>query len=190
MADWDERYRSVEYASLEPNPLLDKAIKGISPGRALDLACGAGRHALVLAEAGWNVTGVDRSSVGIDVLRSRARERNLNIDARVVDLEQDEFTFAQNSYDLICDFYYLQRELFPRIRTTLKPGGIFIAAIHFADDATKDDPVNHPYMLDAGELKSYFSDWEIIHYHETGDIDTDAGQHDKRTAELIARRPH
>lgn len=189
MADWDERYRLGDYSSLEPNPLLARAIDGVAGGRALDLACGAGRHTLVLAEAGWTVTAVDRSSVGIELLRSRARDRGLKIDARVLDLEKGELAFETDAYDLICDFYYLQRDLFPRIRTSLKQGGFFVAAIHFADDISKDDPSHHPYMLDAGELMSYFAAWEILHYHETGDVDTDAGQHHNRTAELIARRP-
>jgi SAM-dependent methyltransferase len=189
MADWDERYRAGTYASLEPNPLLPRTLRDLKPGAALDLACGAGRHSLVLAEHGWSVTAVDSSVVGIDLLRNRAAERDLAIDARVVDLERGEFKFEPDTYDLICDFYYLQRELFPSIRTSIKPGGVLLAAIHFADDASRDDPSHHPYMLDAGELRTYFRDWEIIHYHETHDTDTDAGQHHKRTAELIARRP-
>lgn len=189
MADWDERYRSGNYASLEPNPLLLPTVRNLTPGVALDLACGAGRHALVLAELGWTVTAIDSSSVGIDLVQVRSAERGLVVDARVVDLECGEFKFEPDAYDLICDFYYLQRDLFPLIRRSIKPGGTVIAAIHFVDDSSSDDPGNHPYMLEAGELRTFFPDWEILHYHETGDIDTDAGQHHKRTAELVARRP-
>lgn len=189
MADWNERYSSGDYASLEPHPLLLRSVRDLPPGAALDLACGAGRHALALAKLGWTITAVDSSRVGIDLVRSRAAEQELSVDARVVDLERGSFEFRPDAYDLICDLYYLQRDLFPLIRTAVKPGGTVIAAIHFVDDASRDDPGNHPYMLEAGELRTFFRDWEILRYYETSEIDTDAGQHHKRTAELVARRP-
>src|SRR3712207_776381 len=96
---WDERYGRGEYASEEPNPLLARAVdefaRGLLEGarrpRALDVACGAGRHALVLAERGFEVTAVDASRVGVELALRRARERRLSIDARVADLERGEF---------------------------------------------------------------------------------------------------
>lgn len=189
MVDWDERYRSGEYASLTPSALLRRAIDGVKPGMALDLACGAGRHAIHLVENGWQVTAVDSSAVGIELLRVRARERDHSIDARVVDLEKDEFDWVPNAYDLICDLYYLQVDLFPKICRSLKPGGLFVAAIHLADHDPSSEGTTHRFVLESGELRGYFEDWEILHYRETVGIDTDAGQHHRRTAELIARNP-
>ncbi|MEO6392764.1 MAG: methyltransferase domain-containing protein [Pyrinomonadaceae bacterium] len=189
MADWDERYRSGEYANLVPSELLSRAISGVATGAALDLACGAGRHALYLAENGWRVTAVDSSVVGVDLLRTRARERDLSIDAWVTDLEQGEFDWAPHTYDLICDLYYLQLDLFPKIRISLKPGGLFVAAIHLAGPDRSLDNTGHRFVLESGELLEYFNDWEILHYYETKDIDTDAGQHHRPTSELIARYP-
>ena len=71
MADWDERYRRGEHATPEPHTLLVRAMETLAPGRALDLACGAGRHALFLAERGWEVIAVDASRVAIET-NSRA----------------------------------------------------------------------------------------------------------------------
>ncbi len=87
MPDWDKRYRNGEHATKEPSPLLRTAIKSLKPGRALDVACGVGRHAIFLAEHGWQVVAVDASRVGIEVLQQRAREAGLTVEARVADLE-------------------------------------------------------------------------------------------------------
>jgi SAM-dependent methyltransferase len=188
MADWDERYRRGEHASLEPNHLLVRAAaESQTAGRALDLACGAGRHALLLARRGWRVTAVDRSGVGIEIMRERARAAGLSIDARPLDLERGEFRIEPETYDLICDFYYLQRDLWPQIRAGLRRDGTFVAAIHLADAGNETG--NPSFLLQPGELRSEFSDWQILHYHETEREDADAGRHHRRTAELIARRP-
>ena len=75
LADWNERYSRGEHIISEPMPLLVSTISGLKPGRALDVACGVGRHAIFLAERGWQVTAVDASSVGIELARAAARER-------------------------------------------------------------------------------------------------------------------
>jgi len=217
MPDWDERYRSGEHTTKELSPLLIKIIKELQPGRALDLACGVGRHAICLAEHGWRVTAVDSSRVGIEILQQRAREAStrkrsarteagcpagqvrwdgraagsqtsclLEIDARVADLEKGEFQIEPAAYDLICDFYYLQRDLFPTIRAGVKPGGTFVAAIHLNDGNPAAKPHNPAFLLDPGELKALFSDWEITYYHEGP---SDEGGHHHDTAYLVARKP-
>ena len=193
MADWDERYGRGDYASLEPSHLLVRFVADYAeqftgtPRRALDLACGAGRHALYLAAHGWHVTAVDNSRVGIELTRTRARERGLSLDARVADLERGEFRVAPAAYELICDFYYLQRDLFPSFRAGLQTGGAVIAAIHIADEHSEPH-MNPAYLLQPGELRTLFAGWRVVHYHETAADDPDAGQHHHRTAEIIAFR--
>jgi SAM-dependent methyltransferase len=205
MPDWDQRYRNGEHTSKEPAPLLIKAIKDLKPGRALDLACGVGRHAIYLAQHGWQVTAVDSSRVGIEILRQRARSARegnagvpvptrrdsyasclLEIDAVVADLESGEFQIEPTTYDLICDFYYLQRDLFSSIRAGVKPGGAFVAAIHLNDGNLEAKPHNPAFLLEPGELKTLFSDWEITYYREGP---SDEGGHHHDTAYLIARKP-
>jgi len=193
-ADWDERYRRGDYAPLEPSPLLVRAV-GLTEsvrgagGRALDLACGAGRHALFLAARGFRVTAVDASRAGIKLTRRRARERGLEVNARVADLERGEFEIEPAGYDLVCDFYYLQRDLFPALRAGVRPVGLFVAAIHLADGGPQARPMNPDFLLQPGELRAEFDGWEILHYHETAGHDADAGQHSRRSAELIAKKP-
>jgi 2-polyprenyl-3-methyl-5-hydroxy-6-metoxy-1,4-benzoquinol methylase len=82
---WDERYRSsqrpAEDLEAAPNPLLIETAQRLTPGKALDLACGTGRNALWLAEHGWSVTAVDGSPAAIEILRQRASEKGIPVDA-------------------------------------------------------------------------------------------------------------
>lgn len=188
MADWDERYRQGSHATLEPNPLLARALEGLPAGRALDVACGAGRHALLLARHGWSVVAVDSSRVGIEITRERARECGVEVEARVADLERGEFEIEAEGYDLICDFYYLQRDLWPQVRAGVRRGGRVVAAIHLKDEEGADEGRNPDFLLQPGELRAEFAAWEILHYHETALTDADAGEHHRRTAEIIARK--
>ena len=68
---WDERYRDVATINKQPAATLIRALAvwNNPPGDALDLACGAGRHSLYLANAGWHVTAVDASETALDLIR-------------------------------------------------------------------------------------------------------------------------
>jgi 2-polyprenyl-3-methyl-5-hydroxy-6-metoxy-1,4-benzoquinol methylase len=85
---WDERYRSgrAEERETKPNPLMVQTCSKLAPGKALDLACGAGRNAMWLAERGWSVTAVDGAPTAIEILRRRASEGGVAVDARIFDL--------------------------------------------------------------------------------------------------------
>lgn len=188
MADWDERYRAGEHATAEPSRLLVSVAEALKPGRALDVACGAGRHSIFLAQRGWNVTAVDSSEVGIEITNQRAAELDLSVETIVADLERGEFEIEANAYDLVCDFYYLQRDLFPRLLAGVRPGGLFVAAIHMVDDSPGVKPMNPEFLLEPGDLRELLRGWKIEHYHETEGHDDDPGQHTRRTAEIVARR--
>src|SRR5579859_6861959 len=108
---WDERYRSEDLEA-PPTALLVDTAQRLPAGKALDLACGTGRNALWLAEHGWSVTAVDGAPAAIEILRQRAAERALQVDARVADLESGEYRIEPSTWDLIAISYYLQRDLF------------------------------------------------------------------------------
>ena len=184
MSEWDQRYSSGKYSSAEPHKLLKEIVSKLRPGNALDLACGAGRNSLFLAEHGWQVTAVDNSAVGVEIARSRAEEKALDINFIVADLEKGEFAIEPSAYDLVCDFYYLQRDLFAKMKEGVRSGGLIISTVHIHGDGEE----HGRFDLGEGELRKIFSEMEILHYHETSSADTDAGDHHRRTAELIARR--
>ena len=153
----------------DPSPLLVEVAGLLPPGRALDLACGTGRHTLHLARLGWQVTAVDICPDNIRRLHAAA-EPELTIEARVADLEKHEFIIEPNAYDLICDFHYLQRDLFPHIREGVRPGGAVAAAIHLTGR----------FVLESGELRTFFAGWKILYYSES--------PNPRPTARLLARR--
>jgi SAM-dependent methyltransferase len=184
MTDWNERYRRGEHADDAPHPLVLQFASRLAPGRALDVACGSGRHAIWLAEQRWRVTAVDSSSVAIDVLKQRAEQKRVTIDSRIADLERNEFIIEPASCDLIVVCNYLQRDLFPSIKQGVAPGGLVIASIAMIDAAPDVKPMNPAYLLNPGELRSFFEDWEVIWYFE-GKF----GSPPRRaTAEIVARR--
>jgi SAM-dependent methyltransferase len=183
--DWDKRYRLREHASdfeAGPTPLVVRTASTLSPGLALDLASGAGRNALWLAERGWSVTAVDGAPTAIETLRGRARDCGLSIDAVVADLEEDEFGIEPARWDLVLKCYYLQRNLFEPAKRGVKPGGILISIVHMNEPGEVDGP----FRLRPGQLEMYFAGWEILHLRE-GKADDPA--HRRAVAEIVARRP-
>jgi tellurite methyltransferase len=180
---WNECYRAGEQVFTEPSPLVTNFSHGLEPGHALDLACGAGRNSLYLARQGWHVTAVDGSPVAIEILRERASAQNLNIDKRVADLGRSEFEIEPGAYDLICDCYYLQRSLIPKIKSGLRPGGIIIAIAHLAD---ADQPHGTSTRARSGELSALFEGWKILHQYEGKSHEA---CHQRPAAELVAQKP-
>lgn len=184
MVDWNARYRAGEFDSLPPLAQVERAAAEYPPGLALDLACGLGRHAIALAERGWQVTAVDSSEVAIGRLRNSARSRGLCIEARVRDLESSDFEIEAGRYDLICDCLYLWRPLIPRILAGVKPGGLAFLAIPMVDDNPGLRPMKREYLVQSGELAAWFSTWRIL--RNTEERESPEG---RKLAQLLAQRP-
>jgi tellurite methyltransferase len=157
--DWNAYYSEARELDDTPAALLVEVAERLPAGRALDLACGAGRHAIYLAQLGWRITAVDAAPAAI----RRLREKALSVDARIADLEAGEFAIEPDAYDLICDFFYLQRGLFPAIRSGVRPGGTFVGAIHLADGKRR-------FAVNPGELRDEFAGWKISFYSEADGV--------------------
>lgn len=183
MTKWDERYKQGEHLNDKPHPLVVEFAAKLKPGRALDMACGVGRHALYLAERGWQVTAVDSSKVAIEMLLERASKLSLQVDARVADLETGEFVIESNRYDLILNCLYLQRDLFPAIKAGVKISGAVLAVIAMVDDDPAVKPMNPAFLLQPGELRAKFDGWELLH-----DFERKPASNRRAMAEVVARR--
>jgi len=178
LQEWDERHRAAsEQDDPIPLPLVIATASEMKPGRALDLACGAGRNALWLAERGWSVTAVDGSPAAIERVRSRAASRGLTVNAQLADLEQSEYRIEPARWDLIVISYYLQRDLFEPAKRGVVPGGVLAAIVLLGEGR---------FSLRTGELRGYFSGWEIVHDREGHP--GDSPEH-RAVAEIVARRP-
>jgi SAM-dependent methyltransferase len=181
--NWNHRYTRGEHVADPPLRLLITTAEGLAAGTALDLACGPGRHSLALARLGWAVTAVDSSPIAVGLLRDRAQLARVSVDVRLADLEKHEFRIPAGAYDLICQTFYLQRDLFPEIRDGLRPGGVFLGVIHGEDSSAPD--MNQAFLLRPGELQQEFAGWEILHHAEA----VPQAGHRRLATEIVCRKP-
>lgn len=178
---WDEKYRAGPSPYLRPIEFVKDAIAELPPGRALDIACGPGRHAIALAQSGWSVDAVDSSAVACEMVRSSGIA---GIQVLEADLENGEFQIAPSSYDLIVVCCYLQRGLIPGIQAGVRGGGHALMVIPMVDEREGIRPMSRQFLLNDGELRAWFEDWTMVHYHEG--IPTDAR---RKQVQMLARKP-
>jgi len=123
---WDNKYATEKYLfGRKAIPFLRDHIDLLPKGPVLDLAIlamGEGRNGVFLAAQGYQVTGVDISEEGLKKAQALAAERGVTLKTVVADL--DTYDIPPNTFDVIICTYYLQRDLFPKIVSALKPGGV------------------------------------------------------------------
>ena len=132
--DWNRKHGEAgPLFGVEPNRFLVAEAADLTPGKALDLACGAGRNAVWLAEQGWTVTGADFSDVALANARALAAERGVDIEWVQTDLR--DWEPPPRAFDLVAVFY-LQlpaEELAPvhsRAAEAVAPGGTLLVVGH------------------------------------------------------------
>ena len=102
---WDDRYAGTELVwSAGPNQFVEEHARTLTPGRALDVACGEGRNAVWLAEQGWDVVGIDFSAVAIEKARQISSAREVEVDWRVGDVT-DPDVLGGDAFDLVVVAY-------------------------------------------------------------------------------------
>lgn len=135
-------------------------------GRVLDVACGAGRHALLLAAAGFDVHAIDRDGGTITWLSRTAHRVGLPLDAAVADLEIDGVDLGEAAYDAILVFRYLHRPLFPALARALRPGGLLVYETFTAGHAPNGKAMNPEFLLQPGELPRLVAPLTVIDSRE------------------------
>lgn len=103
-ADWDHRYGGEQMWSGNPNATLVQEVRGLAPGRALDVGAGEGGDALWLAEQGWIVTASDISSRALERLAFQAGRRGLGVVCHKADAN-GLHPFAAGAFDLVTASY-------------------------------------------------------------------------------------
>lgn len=182
---WDARYAQGAYTKRPyPTALLEEWLPKLPRGRALDVACGAGRNALFLAENSYVVDAIDISQVGLDRAARHAESRGLSVNWHRVDLDEDDF--EGDAYDLVLLVRYVNKALIPELIGKLAPGGAFICEQHLVTDEDVIGPRNPAFRFQPGELRSYAGDLEILHHYEG--IIEDPETRRACLSQLIARR--
>jgi tellurite methyltransferase len=133
-----------------------------------------------LCEHGLRVIGLDISEVAARAAKARCP----NLRMAVVDLSH--CTLPADTFDVIINFYFLDRRLWPLYRRALKPGGVLIIeTLTCAMLALRPD-IDPSYLLEPGELQSAFADWCVIAQRETW-LDDEGWR--RAVASLVVQRP-
>lgn len=120
---WDAKYRAGSHLEGDPVPLLAEALAYAHPGRALDLACGRGRHAIALARlGGYAVDAIDISPVGL----ASARERAGDLAIRWTEADLLETPLETAAYQVVVWVHFTDEGLVRRVLEALAPGGVLI----------------------------------------------------------------
>jgi SAM-dependent methyltransferase len=187
----------IECAGLLPTSPVAGATAGTARPRALDVACGSGRHALLLAAAGLDVLAIDRDAAAVEGLRATAGALGLGVRAEICDLESGDVAtgdlgrgslagargaLAPSTYDLIVVVHYLHRPLLPALVRALAPGGLLLYETFTVDQAAFGHPKNPAFLLQHGELPRLVAPLEVVRRRE-GEFDG------RRVASVAARAP-
>jgi rhodanese-related sulfurtransferase len=161
--------------------LLENAALLPRRGRALDIACGRGRHALLLASAGLQVDAIDRDPEALAFLADVARRLALPVTAIARDLETGTPELERGRYDVVLGVHYLHRPLFPALREALAPGGLLLYETFTSAQAARGRPTNPDFLLQPGELLTLVAPLSVLNERE-GDFEG------RMVASVAARR--
>lgn len=186
---WDEIYQGRD--SSQPGA-ADRVLRENShllpdSGDALEIACGLGANALLLAGHGLRTHAWDISPIAIGQLQSVAKERGLAAlegEARDVLARPP----GPQRYDVIVVSHFLERALAPHIVAALRPGGLLFYQTFTRSRVSDSGPRNADFRLADNELLAMFSALRVLVYREEGTVgDVTRGFRDE--AMLVAQKP-
>jgi len=182
---WNERYRAATGERQASRVLSENLHLLPGAGRALDLACGLGGNALLLAEQGLEVDAWDIADVPIAALQAMASEQQLPVRAQVRDVEADPP--GPETYDVIVVSHFLERGIIPDLIQALRPGGLICYQTFTRQRVSDRGPQREEFRLDEQELLQLFSGLQVLFYREEGCVgDVQQGFRDE--AMFIGRR--
>ena len=195
--DWNMMYDGTARDLEPPDPLVLETALALEPGRALDVGCGAGGLLLALAQAGWDVTGVDVADKAIRAAKAVFAERGLGAALHAGDAAS---WAPPTSYDLVTNCFALpqtrdeQAGALSMMRDAVAPGGTVVLK-DFDPSMIAITGITQFHHPTVDELVAPFADFEILRAEI---VDTPAHDHggsgahaDERwsAAFVVARRP-
>ena len=163
---WNERYRAVTGERQAARVLNENLHLLPDNGCALDLACGLGGNAILLAQQGLKVDAWDVADVPIAALQEIALKRQLCIQAEVRDVAANPP--VPETFDVIVVSYFLDRDIIPALIRALKPGGLIYYHTFTRQRVSDRGPQRAEFRLADQELLQLFSELHILFYREEG----------------------
>src|SRR5262245_22073763 len=167
---YDAAYTRKKDYIAGPNAFLRRCLERIAPKaksrrkrRALDIGLGQGRNAILLAQCGYDTTGIDRSEVGIRDAKRMAEARGLGGRINAVVADNETYDFGRNRWDLIVLLYYPQPMiLIDRLKAAVRPGG-YILVERFSRPKA-NNPRDKREAKAPSPMLACFADWHVLHY--------------------------
>lgn len=183
-AHWDERYRARAAGSAVAMPvLIEKAHLLPVDGVALDLACGLGGNALMLARRRFRVYAWDASAEAIARLAAAAEGLPVVTEVRDVLVRPP----LPDGFDVICVGNFLERGLCAALAAALRPGGLLYYETWTAEGDAEHGPRNPAFRLAVNELLQLFAGLTVRFYREDGPVG-DPALGLRQRAQLVAQR--
>ena len=130
-------------------------------GRALDLACGKGRHSIFLSNYGYNVLAVDINQKSLNCFNNKL------IKKKIKDIENlKSWPLEKVKFDIIVVTNFLNRSIFPSIIKSINKNGYLIYETFSEGQQNIGKPNNPNYILKRRELISLCADLQLIAYEE------------------------
>ena len=171
---WDQRYLSTPDILPEAAQVLQD-FSHLLPnnGLGLDLACGLGGNALLMAKAGMSVKAWDCSSIAIEKLNHWAKLKQLPVQAEVRDVIN--MPPDAGSFDVVVVSYFLERSLAASLCAALRPNGLLFYQTFTRNKAANIGPNNPDYLLAENELLKLFGELHLIEHKEGSARNTKEG---------------
>jgi tellurite methyltransferase len=165
---WNARYQHMTRAPKPARVLQENQHLLPSSGDALDLACGLGGNALLLAEHGLDTWAWDISEVDVARLQDTARQRGVVLHTEVRDVSAHPP--SPNRFDVIVVSRFLDRDLAPALMQALKPEGLLFYQTFQRHAVDEIGPRNPAYLLQDQELLALFRPLRLLVYREEGRV--------------------
>lgn len=181
---WNARYRTGAHQGSSPAAFVAEAAAArAAPGRVLDVAGGAGRHAVFLAARGFEVTLVDVSDAALELAGARAAEAGVGLHLVRRDLEAEPL--PAGPWEVIVCHHYLHRPLFAAFARALAPGGQLWFCQPTVRNLERHERPGRRFVLEEGEARLLVESagLQIVR------LDEDWSSEGRHEARLVALKP-
>ncbi len=172
---FDRKYEKVHGGKallwgLKPNFITKTSLKCLKGNKILDLGVGEGRDALFLAKRGFTVTGVDISAVALGVLKQKAHQQRVKLRLKHSLIEDFSYPEKQDAIYSLNALHFIKRKDIKKVISTMKENtsenGVNVIKVFTVKDPSYPQKKNKITYFKENELKSFYTNWKIVHYDE------------------------